>query len=41
MPHVIHSWADISEAFSDSILLGNGASIGIDTSRRRSLAVAN
>jgi hypothetical protein len=32
MPHVIHRWADISEGLSASILLGNGASIGIDTS---------
>ena len=32
MLHVIHNWADISDHFSDSILLGNGASIGIDGS---------
>lgn len=30
MPYLIHNWSDISEAYSDSILLGNGASISID-----------
>ena len=29
MPYRIHSWLDISEQYSDSILLGNGASISI------------
>ena len=28
----IHNWQDISKDFSDSILLGNGASISIDKS---------
>jgi len=32
MPHVIHNWTDISNQFSGSILLGNGASIGINNS---------
>ncbi|MGI3004984.1 hypothetical protein ACRTDJ_18135 [Shewanella algae] len=30
MPYQIYNWSDISGAFSDSILLGNGASISID-----------
>ncbi|MEL0635854.1 DUF4917 family protein [Marinomonas sp. TI.3.20] len=32
MPYVIEQWADISESFNGSVLLGNGASIGIDRS---------
>lgn len=30
MPYQIHNWLDISERYSDSILLGNGASISIN-----------
>ena len=30
MPYVIENWNDISDRFSGSLLLGNGASIGID-----------
>ncbi|EJB8445181.1 DUF4917 family protein [Vibrio parahaemolyticus] len=32
MPYVINNWADISDFFQDSILLGNGASIGVNRS---------
>ena len=32
MPYQIYDWQDISVNFSDSILLGNGASISIDSS---------
>lgn len=32
MNYKIHNWQDISNDFSESILLGNGASIGIDSS---------
>lgn len=31
MTHKIHNWQDISNDFSESILLGNGASISIDS----------
>lgn len=30
MPHQIFNWMDICDAFSESILLGNGASISVD-----------
>jgi hypothetical protein len=32
MPHRIYNWLDISHNYSDSIILGNGASISIDQS---------
>lgn len=30
MPYIIRTWADISENYTDTILLGNGASIAVD-----------
>ena len=32
MPYTIYEWADIAADFTDAILLGNGASMGIDRS---------